>query len=175
MHMARFKTLEDLAVAGRRVLLRADLNVPMQDGRVSDTTRVDRLVPTLEELTGKGARVILMSHFGRPKGKAVPEFSLEPLVGPLSEALGGRKVAFAANCIGPDAESAVESLEDGEVALLENLRFHAGEEANDAAFAGQLAELGEVYVNDAFSTAHREPFVKTSFISPERSFTGSRS
>lgn len=153
--MARFKTLDDLAVAGRRVLLRVDLNVPMQDGRVSDRTRIDRLLPTIEELTRQGARVILMSHFGRPKGKAVPALSLEPLIGPLSEALGGREVAFAADCIGPEAESVVGSLEDGEVALLENLRFHAGEAANDAAFAGRLAGLGDLYVNDAFSAAHR--------------------
>jgi phosphoglycerate kinase len=153
--MARFKTLDDLDVAGRRVLLRADLNVPMRDGRVTDTTRIDRLVPTIEELAGKGARIVLLSHFGRPKGKHVQDLSLAPLVAPLSQALGGRPVAFAADCVGPAAAEAVAGLGDGQVALLENLRFHAGEEANDPGFAAELAELGEVYVNDAFSAAHR--------------------
>ena len=150
-----FKTLDDLDLAGRRVLLRADLNVPVRDGRVTDTTRIDRLVPTIAELCEKGARVALLSHFGRPKGKVVPEMSLEPLVGPLRAALGGRTVVFAKDCIGPQAEAAVAQLEAGGVALLENLRFHPGEEANDVAFAAELGKLGDLFVNDAFSAAHR--------------------
>jgi phosphoglycerate kinase len=153
--MARFKTLDDLDVKGRRVLLRADLNVPMKDGRVTDTTRIDRLAPTVEELAQKGARIVLLSHFGRPKGQRVPELSLAPLAGPVSEALGGHSVAFGEDCVGPAAAAVVEGLGDGEVALLENLRFHAGEEANDPAFAQGLAALGDLYVNDAFSAAHR--------------------
>ncbi|MDH3792926.1 MAG: phosphoglycerate kinase, partial [Rhodospirillales bacterium] len=147
--MAQFNTLEDLDVAGRRVLLRADLNVPMQAGRVTDTTRIDRLVPTIGELADRRARIVLLSHFGRPKGKHVPELSLAPLVAPLSTALGGRPVVFAADCVGPAAAEAVAGLGDGQVALLENLRFHAGEEANDAGFAAELAKLGDLYVNDA--------------------------
>ncbi len=153
--MARFKTLDDLDVKGRRVLLRADLNVPMKDGRVTDTTRIDRVAPTVAELAHKGARVVLMSHFGRPKGRRVPEMSLAPLVGPVSTALGGREVRFAEDCVGPVAFEIAETLGDGQVALLENLRFHAGEEANDPAFAQELAKLGDLYVNDAFSAAHR--------------------
>jgi phosphoglycerate kinase len=157
--MSRFRTIDQLAVTGRRVLLRVDLNVPMADGRVTDATRITRILPTLADLSDKGARVILLSHYGRPKGKAVPEMSLAPLVGPLSGALssirGGRPVAFAPDCIGPVAEGAAAKLADGDVLLLENLRFHAGEEANDPAFADALAGLGEVYVNDAFSAAHR--------------------
>jgi phosphoglycerate kinase len=153
--MNRFKTIDQLDVAGRRVLVRADLNVPMKDGKVTDTTRIDRSLPTLNDLLDRGARVILMSHFARPKGKVVPEMSMAPLVGPLQEALGGRSVAFASDCIGAPAEEAAQGLADGQVLLLENLRFHAEEEANDAAFADALAKLGELYVNDAFATSHR--------------------
>ncbi len=153
--MSRFKTIDDLDVAGQPVLLRVDLNVPMANGRIMDSTRITRILPTLTELTGRGARVILLSHYGRPKGKVVPEMSLAPLVEPLSAALGGRPVAFASDCIGPAAAEAVAALGDGEVLLLENLRFHPGEEANDPAFAEALARLGELYVNDAFSAAHR--------------------
>jgi len=153
--MSRFQTLDDIDVSGKRVLVRADLNVPMQDGVVTDATRIERLAPTLAELQRKGAKVIVMSHFGRPKGKPDPAFSLRPLVVPLSKALGGAPVAFATDCIGQPAEDVVKGLRDGQVALLENLRFHAGEEKNDPAFARQLAALGDVYVNDAFSAAHR--------------------
>jgi phosphoglycerate kinase len=153
--MNRFATLDDLAVAGKRVLVRADLNVPMQDGKVTDATRIERLAPTLEELRRKGARVVVLSHFGRPKGKPEPSMSLKPLVAPLRAALGGAEVAFADDCIGPKAEAVVNALRDGQVALLENLRFHAEEEKNDPAFAKKLAALGDVYVNDAFSAAHR--------------------
>jgi phosphoglycerate kinase len=152
--MPRFRTLDDLDVAGKRVLLRADLNVPVKDGHVTDATRIQRLAPTIEALIAKGARVVVMSHFGRPKG-VDPSQSLRPLVEPLSRAIGGRPVQFAADCIGPEAERVVSALRPGEVALLENLRFHPGEEANDPVFAGQLAALGDAYVDDAFSAAHR--------------------
>ena len=153
--MVAYKTLDQLDVAGKRVLVRVDLNVPMQDGRVSDATRIERLVPTIDALAKGGARVILLSHFGRPKGKPAPDASLRQLVTPLSAALGGREIAFADDCIGPDAEKVVAALKDGDVALLENLRFHPGEEINDPNFASALAKLGDLYVNDAFSAAHR--------------------
>ena len=153
--MVAYKTLDQLDVAGKRVLVRVDLNVPMQDGKVSDATRIERLVPTILALTKAGGRVVLLSHFGRPNGKPTPEASLGQLVAPLSAALGGRKIAFAEDCIGPDAEKVVAALQDGDVALLENLRFHPGEEINDPGFASSLAKLGDFYVNDAFSAAHR--------------------
>jgi phosphoglycerate kinase len=152
--MPKFKTLDDLAVTGKRVILRADLNVPMKDGKVTDLTRIERLAPTIRELAEKGARVVVISHFDRPKGKVVPSMSLQPLVEPLSQVLG-RTVRFAEDCVGDKAASVVNGLKNGEVALLENLRFHAAEEANDAGFARQLAALGDMFVNDAFSAAHR--------------------
>jgi len=152
--MPRFRTLDDLQLAGKRVLLRADLNVPVKDGKVTDATRIARLAPTIEALIGKGAKVVVMSHFGRPKGPD-PSQSLRPLVEPLSRAIGGRKVQFAPDCVGPQAERVVDALQPGEVALLENLRFHPEEEKNDPAFAKQLAALGDAYVDDAFSAAHR--------------------
>ncbi|BBK44829.1 phosphoglycerate kinase [Allostella vacuolata] len=151
---APFRTLDDLDVAGRTVLVRADLNVPMADGRVTDATRIERLAPTLVELADKGARVVVLSHFGRPKGKD-PALSLAPLVAPLSAALGGRSVGFAVDCIGLPAAAVIDQLAPGGIALLENLRFHKGEEQNDPDFARALAELGDLYVNDAFSAAHR--------------------
>ncbi len=153
--MPRFLTIDDLDVRGKRVLLRADLNVPVKDGRVTDATRIERLVPTIEALLGMGAAVIVMSHFGRPKGKPDPQLSLRPVIDPLRQALGGRKIAFAEDCIGEPARRVVAALRPGEVALLENLRFHPGEEANASDFAKALAVLGEVYVDDAFSAAHR--------------------
>jgi phosphoglycerate kinase len=157
--MASFPTLDTLPAlkngAGKRVLLRGDLNVPMADGAVSDATRIERLVPTITDLAAKGCRVVVMSHFDRPKGKIVPEMSLRPLVGPLSKALGDKAVAFAEDCIGEKAKIVIDGLKDGEVALLENLRFHPGEEANDPDFVKALAALGDVFVNDAFSAAHR--------------------
>ena len=145
------QVLDDLSLAGSRVLVRVDLNVPMQDGRVSDGTRIERAVPTLSELADKGAKVIVLSHFGRPKGKSVPSMSLAPLAGPLGAALG-RPVAFAAM---DGAADAVAGMANGDVLLLENVRFDPGEEANDSAFAKSLADLGDIYVNDAFSCAHR--------------------
>jgi phosphoglycerate kinase len=153
--MPAFRTLEGLDLHDRRVLVRVDLNVPMHDGVVGDPTRIERIVPTIERLVAMGARIVLMSHFGRPKGKRDPSQSLRPLVEPLSKALGGRAVAFAEDCIGPAAEAVVEALGPGEVALLENLRFHPEEEANDRGFAEKLAALGDFYVDDAFSAAHR--------------------
>jgi len=149
-----FRTLDDLAVKGKRVLVRADLNVPVADGKVTDATRIERQAPTIRELAEKGAKVIVLSHFDRPKGKVVPSMSLKVLVEPLSKAVG-RKVTFADDCIGPKAEQAVAALKDGEVLLLENTRFHKGEEDNDPGMAKQLAALGDIFVNDAFSAAHR--------------------
>ncbi len=149
-----YHTLDDLNVTGKRVIVRVDINVPIKDGKVTDATRIDRVVPTIRELADKGARVILLAHFGRPKGQIVSDMSLAPVAEPLSKALG-RPVLFAADCIGQVAQGAVQSLHDGEIVLLENTRFHAGEEKNDKDFANNLAELGELYVNDAFSAAHR--------------------
>jgi len=152
--MTTFRTIDDLQVAGKRVLVRADLNVPMKDGVVTSTTRIDRQAPTIRDLVAKGARVIVCSHFDRPKGKVVPSMSLKPVAAPLSKAVGC-PVAFAEDCIGPVAEAAAAKLKDGEVLLLENTRFHAGEEKNDAEMAKGLAKLADFYVNDAFSSAHR--------------------
>jgi phosphoglycerate kinase len=149
-----FRTLDDLDPRGKRVLLRADLNVPVRDGVITDRTRIERLSPTIRELAEKGARVIVCSHFDRPKGKRVPEMSLRPMVEALSAALN-RPVAWADDCVGPEAEAAAAKLQDGDVLLLENTRFHAGEEKNDPALAQGLAKLADVYVNDAFSAAHR--------------------
>jgi phosphoglycerate kinase len=153
--MPRFRTLDDIDVRGKRVLLRADLNVPVRDGAVTDATRIERLVPTIEALIEKGAKVIVMSHFGRPKGKKDPALSLRRLIAPLSQAIGGRDVVFAEDCIGEEAKRVVAGRRPGQVALLENLRFHKEEEANSLDFARALAELGDVYVDDAFSAAHR--------------------
>ncbi len=152
--MPRFLTLDDLDFAGKTVLLRADLNVPMDHGKVSDATRIERLAPTILELIAKGARVVVMSHFGRPKG-VDPAWSLRPVVPALARALGGLPVAFAEDCIGSAARRTIAALAPDGVAVLENVRFHAGEEANDPAFAVALAALGDIYVNDAFSAAHR--------------------
>jgi len=152
--MPSFLTLDDIEVGSKRVLLRADLNVPVRNGAVTDTMRIERLAPTIRELAGKGARVVVMSHFGRPEHGFDPALSLRPLIEPLSRAIE-RPVAFASDCIGTEARRVVDGLKPGGVALLENLRFHEGEEANDPAFARELAALGDIYVNDAFSTAHR--------------------
>jgi len=153
--MSRFRTLEDLDPAGRTVLVRVDFNVPIEQGRVTDDSRIRRAATTIRELRDKGAKVVLLSHFGRPKGTVVPDMSLKPVLAPLKAALDGAEVAFAEDCVGAPAETAVAALKPGGVALLENLRFHKGEEKGDAAFADQLAALGEIYVNDAFSAAHR--------------------
>jgi phosphoglycerate kinase len=152
--MSEFKTIDSEKVSGKRVLVRVDLNVPMKGGKVTDATRIERAAPTLKELAAKGAKVIVLSHFGRPDGKRVPEMSLKPLVEPLAEAIG-KPVAFAEDCVGPQAEAEVKALKPGDVLLLENLRFHKEEEKNDKGFVDTLAALGDVYVNDAFSAAHR--------------------
>ena len=152
--MPSFRTLDDIDVSGKTVLVRLDLNVPMKDGEVADASRIERSVPTVKELLAKDAKVVVLAHFGRPKGKREPSMSLRALCGPLGEALG-IEVAFAEDCVGDVARRAVDALRPGQVLLLENLRFHAGEEKNDPAFADQLASLGEIYVDDAFSAAHR--------------------
>lgn len=149
-----FKTLQDFDLKGKRVLVRADLNVPAKDGKVTDTTRIDRLKPTIDHLVSKGAKTVLLSHFGRPKGGFEAEFSQEFLA-PVCAKSWGKNVAFAKDCIGDDAASAVSALKDGDIVLLENLRFHKGEEKNDPSFIADLAKLGDIYVNDAFSAAHR--------------------
>ncbi len=148
------RNLDHVKVAGQRVLLRADLNVPMQGGVISDLTRLERLAPTITELSAKGAKVIVLSHFDRPKGKVVEAMSLRPIAVALGKVLG-RPVAFAGDCIGQVAVAAVDALHDGDVLVLENTRFHAGEEENNPEFAAELAKLADLYVNDAFSAAHR--------------------
>ncbi|WP_419908761.1 phosphoglycerate kinase [Hoeflea sp.] len=153
--MNQFKTLDSLEdITGKRVLVRVDLNVPVKDGEVTDATRIERVAPTIRELCEKSAKVILLAHFGRPKGKVVDTMSLEPIADAVEEVIDHR-VPFASDCVGPAAAQAIADMEDGDILLLENLRFHAGEEANDPEFARQLADNGDLYVNDAFSAAHR--------------------
>lgn len=149
-----WNTLDDMDVSGKIVLCRVDINVPVEDGRVTDATRIERIVPTVADILGKGGKPVLLAHFGRPKGKRVAEMSLRQLVPALETALGVT-VVFAAECAGPAAEAAVVALPEGQVLLLENTRFEAGEEANDPALAEAMARLGDVYCNDAFSAAHR--------------------
>ncbi|MGP9789050.1 phosphoglycerate kinase [Roseinatronobacter sp. NSM] len=149
-----FKTLDEVDFAGKTALVRVDINVPVSDGRVTDATRIDRIVPTITHITNAGGKAVVLAHFGRPKGKPVPEMSLA-LVRPALEAALGAPVAFADNCIGISAKKAVSELPAGGVLLLENTRFHAGEEANDRMLAAGMAALGDIYVNDAFSAAHR--------------------
>jgi len=139
---------------GKRVLVRCDINVPLEDGKVADDTRIVASVPTIRHLVDAGARVVLMSHLGRPKGQVVPEMSLAPVAEVLAKRLGA-SVQMAPDCVGPEVEAKVAALGDGDVLLLENLRFHSGETENDPGFAAQLAALGDLYVNDAFGTAHR--------------------
>ena len=149
-----FRSIKDMDVRGKTVLLRADLNVPAQRGKVTDTTRIDRLKPTIDYLCKHGARILILSHFGRPEGEQNPEMSLAFLV-PALQKCWNISVRFAPNCIGKPAQDLAESLQDGEVGLLENLRFHKGETENAPHFAKDLASLGDIYVNDAFSAAHR--------------------
>ncbi|WP_040509428.1 phosphoglycerate kinase [Gluconobacter morbifer] len=149
-----FRTIDGVDVRGKRVLVRADLNVPLHDGVITDTTRIERVAPTLSELAEKGARVIVLSHFDRPKGQVVPSLSLRPIAEKLGQVLG-RPVSFVGDCVGPNVESAVSHLDDGDVLVLENTRFYGGEEANDPEFSKALAQNGDIFVNDAFSTAHR--------------------
>lgn len=152
---AGFRTLESAEVAGKRVLVRADLNVPAKNGKVTDATRIERLIPTIVSLTQRGAKVVVMSHFGRPDGERKPEYTLKLVADKLAEMLGGIKVHFVGDCIGSLAESCVADAAAGEVVVLENLRFYAAEEKNDPAFAQSLGRLGDIYVNDAFSVSHR--------------------
>jgi phosphoglycerate kinase len=149
-----WKTLDEIEMRGRVVLVRVDINVPMENGQVSDATRIEKIVPTVRDILAKGGKPVLLAHFGRPKGKVVPEMSLAPLLPELEKALGV-PVRFAEDCIGGPAKRAVQAMAAGEVLLLENTRFHEGEEKNDAQLAASMAALGEVYVNDAFSAAHR--------------------
>jgi len=153
--MAGFKTLDDIgAVSGKRVLVRVDLNVPVADGKVTDATRIERIAPTIAELSKKGAKVILLAHFGRPKDGPSAEFSLEPIARAAADVLG-RPVGFAADCVGDKAADAVAAMKDGDVLLLENTRFYKAEEKNEPGFTEKLAANGDIYVNDAFSAAHR--------------------
>jgi phosphoglycerate kinase len=150
------KTVADVDVTGKRVLMRVDFNVPLdKEMNITDDRRIEQAVPTIKSVLDRGGRLVLMSHLGRPKGGPEAKFSLKPCVARLSQLLG-KSVVFATDCVGPDVEKAASALKDGEVLLLENLRFHAGEEKNDPAFAASLAKLADVYVNDAFGTAHRE-------------------
>jgi phosphoglycerate kinase len=148
------RTLDGVDVAGKRVLLRADLNVPVRDGKITDLTRIERLTPTIRELSAKGAKIIVCSHFDRPKGKRVASMSLEPMAAAMGQVLG-RRVRFAEDCVGVPAQQAIDLIGNGDVIVLENTRFHPGEEKNDPAFAAELADLADIYVDDAFSSAHR--------------------
>ncbi len=159
MSAKAFRTLDDADLKGKRVLVRVDLNVPMEDGRVTDATRLARILPTLEEIARKGGKVIILAHFGRPKGATLderrnPEFTLKPVAAALADELGA-PVAFAEDCIGAVAEAAIAAIKPGEYLVLENTRFHPGEEKNEPGFVAALAANGDVYVNDAFSCAHR--------------------
>lgn len=149
-----WKTLDEIDLAGKVVLVRVDINVPVENGVVTDATRIEKIVPTVKDILAKGGKPVLLAHFGRPKGQVVPEMSLKPLVPTLEQALGAH-VVFAEDCIGGPAKKAVAAMQPGEVVLLENTRFHAGEEKNDPELSAAMAALGEVYVNDAFSAAHR--------------------
>src|SRR6266436_9979362 len=148
-----FRTLDDVDVKGKRVLLRVDLNVPMEQGRVTDATRLERIAPTITEISGKGGRAILLAHFGRPKGRDAKD-SLKPVADALAQVIN-KPVAFAADCVGEIAEKAIAAMKDGDILCLENTRFHKEEEKNDPAFVAELAKLGDIWVNDAFSAAHR--------------------
>lgn len=147
-------TLDDMDLDGKVALIRVDLNVPVQDGKVTDATRIDRILPTIREILAKGGKPVLLAHFGRPGGRRVPDMSLRTVLPEIEKALG-RPIGFADDCVGDPAGAAVAAMERGDVLLLENVRFHPGEEKNDAAFAASLAELGDIYCNDAFSAAHR--------------------
>jgi phosphoglycerate kinase len=160
--MPSFRSLDDADIKAKRVLVRVDLNVPMQDGKVTDSTRIEEIVPTIRELSDKGGKVILLSHFDRPKGRDL-KFSLRLVAAEVAR-LVKRPVAFAEDCIGPKAETAIAAMKDGDILCLENTRFHPGEEKNDHDFAKKLAALGDIFVNDAFSAAHRAHASTTSIV-----------
>ena len=149
-----FNNIANADVAGKRVLIRADLNVPMSGGQVTDATRIERLLPTFQDLLRRGAKVVILSHLGRPDGKPVAKYTLKPVAEKLSSLLG-TQVFFGEDCIGPAAKALVDGLSSGQIGMLENLRYHEGEEKNDASFAAELAKVGDIYVNDAFSVSHR--------------------
>src|SRR5205809_1546637 len=151
--MVAIRTLDEADLRGKRVLLRVDLNVPLEDGKVGDLTRIERVAPTIREIADKGGKVILLSHFGRPKGQD-PKQSLRPVAAAVAQVVG-RSVAFAEDCVGPKAVAAVAKLKPGDILCLENTRFHKGEVENDPNFVAELAKLGDIWVNDAFSAAHR--------------------
>ena len=151
----KLKSIASVDVHGKRVLIRSDLNVPAANGEVTDATRIERFIPTLRDLTARGAKVIVMSHFGLPKGAPDPQYSLRPVAKKLASLMEGTTVLFAEDCIGPAADAVVSQLQPGQIAMLENLRYHKGEEKNDPAFAAELAKLGDIYVNDGFSVSHR--------------------
>ena len=155
MDLENLRPIDGVDVAGKRVLVRADLNVPMADGQVTDATRLERVIPTIRQLAERGARVVVMSHLGRPKGERKPELTLAPVAETLGHMLNGISVHFVDDCVGPKVGESIESLAPGDVAVLENLRFYAGEEKNEEGFSASLGEIGDIYVNDAFSTAHR--------------------
>jgi phosphoglycerate kinase len=157
-----FSSLDDADVKGKRVLVRVDLNVPMQDGKISDSTRIEEIAPTITEIAEKGGKVILLSHFGRPKGPD-PKYSLKPVAAEVARIVK-KPVAFAEDCVGPKAEHAIAAMKNGDILCLENTRFHPGEEKNDKAFAKQLAALGDIFVDDAFSAAHREHAANTGIV-----------
>jgi phosphoglycerate kinase len=154
MNLDKLQTTNDIDVAGKRVLVRADLNVPVKDGRVTDATRLERVIPGLKALSGRGAKVIVLSHFGRPKNGPESDLSLKPIAEAMQQLLG-QTVIFSGDCVGAGAAATVKSMKAGDIAVLENLRFHKGEEKNDPKFAEELAKLGDVFVGDAFSCAHR--------------------
>jgi phosphoglycerate kinase len=164
--MNAFRSLDDADVKGKRVLLRVDLNVPMRDGKVADATRIEEIAPTITELADRGGKVILLSHLNRPKGRD-PKDSLKPVAAAVARIVK-RPVAFAADCIGPIAEAAIARMKNGDILCLENTRFHAGEEKNDHAFAKKLAALGDLFVDDAFSVAHREHAANTAIVTVSR-------
>jgi phosphoglycerate kinase len=164
--MPTFRSLDDADVKAKRVLVRVDLNVPMQDGKVSDSTRIEEIAPTILELAQKGGKVVLLSHYDRPKGRD-PKCSLRPVAAEVAR-LVKRPVAFVDDCIGPSAEAAVAAMKNGDIVCLENTRFHPGEEKNDKEFAKQLAALGDIFVNDAFSAAHREHASTTTIVTASK-------
>ena len=150
-----WKTLDDIDLKGKVVLIRVDINVPVENGRVTDATRIEKIVPTVVDVIARGGKPVLLAHFDRPKGKVVPEMSLRQVLPALKAALPGRPVTFAEDCIGLPAKQAVAAMDRGDIVLLENTRFHPGEEKNDPQLAASMAALGDIYVNDAFSAAHR--------------------